>query len=65
MSVDTNFKRKNLSRYSVMEREGVKLYLSPTLWRWAKRVHVDARQGWFSKGFEIEAEHRHSTACSH
>ncbi len=65
MSVDTNFKRKNLSRYSVMERDGVKLYLSQTLWRWAKRVHVDARQGWFSKAFEIEAEHRHHPSCSH
>ncbi len=65
MSVDTNFKRKNLSRYSVMERDGVKLYLSQALWRWAKRVHVDVHEGWLSKGFEIEAEHRHNVSCSH
>jgi len=65
VSVDTNFKGKNLSRYSVLDKEGVKLYLSPALWRWAKRVHVDARQGWFSKGFDIEAEHRHHQSCSH
>jgi len=65
VSVDTNFKRKNLSRYSVMERDGVKLYLSQALWRWAKRVHVDVHEGWLSKGFEIEAEHRHNVSCSH
>ena len=65
MSVDTHFQRKNLSRYSVLDRDGVRLYLSPSLWRWAKRVHVDARQGWFVKGFDIEAEHRHTSACQH
>jgi hypothetical protein len=54
-----------MSRYSVMERDGVKLYLSQALWRWAKSVHVDVHQGWFAKGFEIGAEHRHNASCSH
>ena len=65
MSVDTYLKRKNLSPYSVLERDGVKLYLSPSLWRWAKSVTVNTRQGWFSKGFDVEVEHRHTTSCSH
>ncbi len=65
MSVDTNFKRKNLTRYSVMQQEDVKVLLSFTLWRWAKEVHVGAKQGWIGPSFDINVEHRHQAGCAH
>jgi hypothetical protein len=65
VSVDTNFKRKNLSRYSVMQQDDVKVLLSFTLWRWAKEVHVGAKQGWIGRTFDIEVAHRHTSGCSH
>lgn len=65
MSVDTYLKRKNLAPYGVLEREGVKLYLSPALARWAKSVELDVRRGFFGKSFDVSVEHRHTASCAH
>ena len=65
MSVDTYLKRKNVSSYGAVEHEGVKVLVAPSLTKWAEAVHVDIRQGWFSKSFQVEAMHRHGATCSH
>ena len=59
MSVDTYLKRKNLSPYSVVEHEDVKILVAPTLLRWAKSVRLDTKQFLIWKSFEVAAEHRH------
>jgi hypothetical protein len=43
----------------------VRVYVATTLGQWAEAVIVDARRGWFSKSFYVEAEHRHGAACDH
>ena len=65
MSVDTYLKRKNLSPYGTVEQEGVKILVANALARWAEAVHVDVRQGWFSKSFEVEALRKHGATCKH
>ncbi len=67
MSVDTYLRRKNLSPYSVVAHEGVKILVAPSLLKWAKAVEVDVRQGIFSKSFDVEAiaNHEHGPNCEH
>ncbi len=59
MSDDTYLKRKNLSPYSVVQHEDVKILVAPTLLRWAKSVRLDTKQFLIWKSFEVAAEHRH------
>ena len=59
MSVDTYLKGKNLSRYSAVQHDDVKVLVAPTLIRWAKSVRLDVKQFLFWRSFEIEVEHRH------
>jgi hypothetical protein len=65
VSVDTYLKRKNVSKYGVVEHGGVRVLLSPSLWQWAKAVHIDAKRGLFGSSFAIEVEHRHNASCAH
>lgn len=65
MSVDTYLKRKNLRPYSVLAHEDVKILVAPSLLRWAKSVHLDAKQFVFWKSFDVEVEHRHGPTCQH
>ena len=59
MSVDTYLKGKNLSPYRVVEHDDVKILVAPSLLRWAKSVHLDAKQFVVWKSFEVHTEHRH------
>ena len=65
MSVDTYLKGKNLSPYSVMRHEDVKVLLAPSLIRWATSVRLDVKQFLLWKSFDIEAEHKHGPSCAH
>ena len=68
MSVDTYLKGKNLSRYSVASQGDVRLYVSPSLFQWARSVYVDVGQFLIWRSFQVEAEakpHKHGPACAH
>jgi hypothetical protein len=65
VSVVTDVRRKNLARYSALRHGDVDLYISAGLWNWAKWARVDVRRGLLGRSFDIEAEHRHSSACGH
>lgn len=65
MSVDTYLKRKNLSPYSVITHDEVKILVAPSLLQWAEAVHLDAKQFLLWKSFHVEAEHRHGPTCQH
>ena len=59
MSVDTYLKGKNLSRYSVVRQDDVKVLVAFSLMQWAKRVELDVKQFLLWKSFDIEVEHKH------
>lgn len=65
MSVDTYLKGKNTAGYTAVTQEGVKILVPYRLLQWAKWVRIDARQFLFWQSFDIEAEHRHGSACQH
>jgi hypothetical protein len=59
VSVDTYLKRKNLSPYIAIQHDDVKIFVAPTLSRWAKTVHLDVKQFLLWRSFEVAAEHHH------
>ena len=65
MSVNSYLNRKNLAPYGTVGQEGVRILVANALARWAEAVHVDVRQGWFSKSFEVEALRKHGATCKH
>ena len=68
MSVDTYLKRKNTSRYSATEHEGVKILVAPRLLQWAQAVEVGTKQFLIWRSFAVEAEakpHKHGINCAH
>lgn len=56
VSVDTYLKRKNLSRYHAMERDGLRLLISPALLAQASVVRLDVHRMLFWKSFDVEVE---------
>jgi hypothetical protein len=65
VSVDTYLKRKNVSKYGVVQHHDVRVLLSPSLWQWAKAVRIDAKRGLFGSSFDVDVEHRHNATCAH
>lgn len=65
MSVDTYLKRKNLAPYQAVEQGDVKVLVSPNLLKWAKEVHVGAKQFLIWRSFHVDAEHQHLPTCAH
>lgn len=65
MSVDTYLKRKNLAPYRAVEQDDVKVFVSPNLIKWARQVHVGAKQFLIWRSFKVEAEHLHGPTCAH
>ena len=65
MSVDTYLKGKNTSRYLLLESEGVRVLVSPTMAQWSQRVSLQVERGWLRRRLTAEVEHEHGPACRH
>ena len=59
-----HLKGKNLAPYRVVNRDGLKIHVSPKLMGYAKTVQLEVRSG-LRKKIGIDIQHEHGPHCNH
>ena len=69
VSVDTYLRGKKLTGYRKLEHGDLTLFISHSLWYWAKLVAIRAKKTLLWRSLEVEVEplhpHEHSPVCAH
>ncbi len=66
VAIDTYLKGKDVSRYLIAERDGVRVLISPAMATAAPRLQVGTKGAAFWRSLQVTAEldHQHGPACS-
>jgi hypothetical protein len=64
VSVDTYLTGKDTSAYARVVSDDVEVLVAPALARLTRRLDVRTRGAAFWRGFAVDVEHEHGTACA-